>query len=418
MIERTTGSGLAVVERGLPPRDNPPNANEAPLGTVGPNAEEGFGDTHVMYPQAFPPPQAQAWAGWPVGWAVPWNSPGEWLSRLDVIFACIDLNSSVLSTMPAYLVSAGVPQPAPPWLVNPEPQVYNSWDEFARQVFWSYQAIGEVFVVATARYADGFPQRFMMINPAFVNVEMDGGRRVYSIGGEELAPGELLHIRYASWPGDAHGHGPLEAAGARILAATVLARLGTEFAMKGGVPWSVIKHPRRLTAAQSADLQAQWVVARQSSIGAPAVLSGDLELQALSVNPKDAALAELQSMNESRLAVLLGVPPFLVGLPSGGDSLTYTSVQSLFDYHWRAGLRPKASAVMSALGNWALPRGTGIELNRDEYVRPGLGERATAYKTLVEIGALSAEEVRIMERLAPSPPPAEVAANALSDGSK
>jgi hypothetical protein len=47
---------------------------------------------------------------------------------------------------------------------------------------------------------------------------------------------------------------------------------------------------------------------------------------------------ELSQWNESRIAVLLGVPPFLMGLPSGGDSMTYSNVQSLFDYHWRAGL--------------------------------------------------------------------------------
>ena len=69
------------------------------------------------------------------------------------------------------------------------------------------------------------------------------------------------------------------------------------------------------------------------------------------------ALVELSQLTQSRIAVLLGVPPFLVGLPSGGDSMTYSNVTALFDYHWRAGLRPKAQAVMSALSEWLLPRG-------------------------------------------------------------
>jgi phage portal protein BeeE len=37
------------------------------------------------------------------------------------------------------------------------------------------------------------------------------------------------------------------------------------------------------------------------------------------MNPKDMALLELLTWNDSRIAVMLGVPPFLVGLPSGGD---------------------------------------------------------------------------------------------------
>jgi hypothetical protein len=82
------------------------------------------------------------------------------------------------------------------------------------------------------------------------------------------------------------------------------------------------------------------------------------------------ALAELSALTESRIAVLLGVPPFLVGLPSGGDPMTYSNVTSIFDYHWRAGLRPQAQAVMSALSGWLVPRGTRVEVNRDAYVQP------------------------------------------------
>ena len=92
------------------------------------------------------------------------------------------------------------------------------------------------------------------------------------------------------------------------------------------------------------------------------------------------------------------MPPFLVGLPSGGDSMTYSNVSSLFDFHDRSSLHTKAAAVMSAFSNWALPRGQSAELNRDEYTRPGFLERAQAYAALAGIGAIDAEEIRAMER--------------------
>ena len=41
---------------------------------------------------------------------------------------------------------------------------------------------------------------------------------------------------------------------------------------------------------------------------------------------------------------------------------------------------------------------TSVELNRDEYSRPSLGERAQAYEKLHTIGALESEEIRAMER--------------------
>lgn len=102
---------------------------------------------------------------------------------------------------------------------------------------------------------------------------------------------------------------------------------------------------------------------------------------------------------------MLGVPPFLVGLPSGGDSMTYSNVSSLFDYHWRAGLRPKAQSVMAALSEWALPRGTIVEVNRDAYIRPEPLVRAQTAQILNGIRdesgnpVLTVQEIRDAERI-------------------
>ena len=102
---------------------------------------------------------------------------------------------------------------------------------------------------------------------------------------------------------------------------------------------------------------------------------------------------------QSRIAVALGVPPYLMALPSGGDPMTYNSANAIFDYHWRDGLRPKAQAVMGALSGWLLPRGTTIELNRDSYVADAPLARAQTAEIMVRLGALSPEEVRGAERI-------------------
>ena len=141
------------------------------------------------------------------------------------------------------------------------------------------------------------------------------------------------------------------------------------------------------------------------------MLSGGIEWQATQMNPKDMALMELADINDARIAVLLGVPPFLVGLPVGGrQPMTYSTTTQLFDYHWRAGLRPKAAAVMAALSGWLLPRGTRVELNRDEYIQPGPYERAQTAQILNAIvdaegnPALTVQEIRDAERFDNSTP--------------
>jgi HK97 family phage portal protein len=315
----------------------------------------------------------------------------------DTAWACLDLNSSVLASMPPYLVD-----PAPTlnadWINNPDPDVYTCWEEFARQLFWDYQAVGEVFVVVTARYSTGWPARFHVVPPWAVTIEVVGGLRRYEIGSAQVPPGDMLHIRYMSSTVDPHGHGPLEVGAGRLVAGQVLARYGQNVAAQGGVLSSILTHPDELTAAQSAALQQQWIDARNANLGAPAVLSGGVSWETVQLNPEQMALVDLSKWNESRVAVLLGVPPFLVGLPSGGDSMTYSNVVSLFDYHWRASLRPKASAVMGALSGWALPRGTTVELNRDAYIQPDPYTRAQTEQIYATLGVLSTDEIRAVER--------------------
>jgi hypothetical protein len=97
------------------------------------------------------------------------------------------------------------------------------------------------------------------------------------------------------------------------------------------------------------------------------------------------------------------VPPELVGLPGSG-STTYANVQNFFDGHWRMYLRPRAQMVTAAISEWALPRGTVLEVNRDAYIRPGPLERAQIDQILNAIQdpagnpAKTVDEIRQAER--------------------
>lgn len=427
MVMRDPATGRYV--RALPadpaaqfPRDHPSNDN-APLPSVGPNVPAGFGDTHVMYPADGPPPP-EPWQGWPVTWGTEWSNqnPGyatkAWLSRLDIIFTCLDKNAGPLSTMPALIQKDGRDLGLyRTWLTNPEPLAYRSWVEFMKQLVWLFQSAGEVFLVCTARYADGYPQRFIVIEPWLVDVDKTNGRVSYQINQQPVPSEDVLHLKYLSFPSDLRGHGPLEAAGARMLVAESLAQYAADLAANGGAPWAVLKATRTLTSEQAMRLQGQWVASRQRAGGAPAVLDAETDIEVLSGNPRDMMLDELARFSEARLAVLLGVPPHLVGLPSGGDSLTYNTVSAMFDQHWRSTLRVIARTITAAMDEWLLPRGTHLEINEDDYTQPGWLERAQTYEILIRIGAVTPEQVAKRERwlmppgdtpAAPQPTPVEL----------
>lgn len=411
MIERPASTGKFAPRRARAlPLDVPPPSDEGDTG-----GDSGSGSL-VMYDGSAPaPPFAQRWGGWPVEWATPnWGSMvglSEITRRVSTVFAAMDLNARILSTMPPYRTRGGKLAQPLAWMRNPQPEVYNGWSEAFKQIVLSYQS-GEAILWATDRFRDsGKVMSWMVLDPAWVRIELDGAVRSYtSMSTGDDITADVLHIRYASWPGEAHGIGPLAAAAKSLVGAAALEAYQADLASRGGIPWGVITAEGRLTAEQARDMRMQYVTARAGARGAPAVFSGGATLETLNISPKDMALLELRQFDEARLAVLLGAPPFLLGLPSGGDAMTYKNAEGIYDFHWRSSLRPMASTLMEAIGNWALmDRVEAVELNRDEYVRPSLQDRAAAYSTLHDIvevdpetgrerRAITVDEIRAAER--------------------
>ena len=89
-------------------------------------------------PAPWPPSviRPSPWSGWPAEWATPlWGNRVAELT--DTAWACVDLNARVMSIMPPYLVGAA-PSLNADWLNNPDPDLYRSWIEFAKQLLWDY----------------------------------------------------------------------------------------------------------------------------------------------------------------------------------------------------------------------------------------------------------------------------------------
>jgi hypothetical protein len=186
-----------------------------------------------------------------------------------------------------------------------------------------------------------------------------------------------------------------------MVAAATMARYVSGLVESGIAPPYYIQTDKPLTKDQAIGVLDGYLETRADRPGEPAIMSGGAKLDAPPTkSAKEMALVELAQFTDSRIAILLGVPPFLVGLPSGGDSMTYSNVSSLFDFHERASLGPKVSAVSAAISRWTLPRGTKFDLNRDAYTRPSAVDRATYYSTLAAIpDVISGKEIRTMERM-------------------
>lgn len=399
------------------PRDDTPNSNP-PVGTVGPNVPAGIGDVHALYPEgnldlAGNMPDVQAWQGWPVGWDTPnWNSFDDgFTKRLSTLWTCIDYNTRQLASFPIYGMKGVSPFQLPEWSNNPEPEIYSDWIEFAKQLFNTFQSFGESILWCTGRYADESVARFVALNPSYVNIERRNGEISYSFSGKPLDRRDVCHIKYESVPMNLRGIGPLEWCSRSIISAQSLEKMATDIATRGGIPWAVLKSERKLNARESQELKNAWLQGALSRNGAPAVISGTISLDSVTISPREMALLDLRIFDESRIAAALGVPPYLVGLPSP-PGFTYSNSVSLLDIHWRTTLRTMARSAASALSNWLLPRGKRIEFNRDEYVAPEPLVRAQTDQILFNLidekgnRAKTIDEIRLNERYEPYAPTA------------
>lgn len=411
------------------PNDNGAGPNEPPI-SVGPTSSTNAPGNFVL--------DASAWSGWPgtgtVGMSTPWGTPplepitelggpdgGAWsgfgygrqnpsgyLRRVSTVMTCVDLNTRQLASFPAYGVRDRRPVDLPSWYDTPEPSIYPDWSAFMKAAGASYYLAGETILYATARRG-GFPVRFVALDPAQVYRDPDG---VWYLGtddtGVELDSRDVCHIPYQLLPGVKYrrGIGPLAWACRHVLSAIELDAYAAAIARFG--VWAVIKHPDELTETQAGALQTQWMTARYSSLGAPAVLSGGVEFETLTMTPKDMALLDLKFFDLEMIAAAFGVPSVLVNLPQN-NGLNYSSTLMLADWHWRATLRPNAQTFSGAMSRWLLPPGEQVEFNPDRYVEPPLEERARAYSTLHAIEepdgkrAITVDEIRARERWASYP---------------
>jgi HK97 family phage portal protein len=386
------------------PNDNGPED----LNYGDPDGFEILGDPieQRALPQLYP----SGWDGLPSGWQMDWDTRVGLNQLVDIAWACVDKNSKIVSAMPVYRLRDGQVIEQKTWMTNPDPTTYTCWGEFCRQLYWDY-LLGEVFVMPTAVGFDGYPIGFRVIPPWAVDVEMRNGSREYKIGTINVT-NEILHIRYHSTTTEPRGSGPLEVAGARLTNIGLLQRYVGELAKTGGVPLYWMELERRITASEGTDIMERWKETRTQNAGHPALVSGGAKLnQARTMDAKEMGLLELSQFDESRIAILLGVPPFLVGLAGASGSLTYSNVSDLYDFHDRSHLRPDVRMLMESLSAWALPRGQSVELNRDDYTRLPLDKRAQVYKTLMELGIIDANYVQSVERFHGEP-----AAEALTGG--
>lgn len=196
----------------------------------------------------------------------------------------------------------------------------------------------------------------------------------------------ILHVRLFHPVNDHYGLSPIEAAAKAIDLHNTASDWNKALLDNSARPSGALVYQGsegRMTDEQFARLKAELESGFQGAAhaGRPLLLEGGLDWKALSLTPKDLDFIEAKHTSAREIALALGVPPMLLGIP--GDN-TYANYQEATRSFWRQTVLPLVHRTTKALTHWLGPaHGAGIE------VRPKLDD----------VEALASEREALWSRL-------------------
>ena len=134
------------------------------------------------------------------------------------------------------------------------------------------------------------------------------------------------------------------------------------------------------------------------------LLEGGLDWKSMGLSPKDMDFIEAKHVAAREIALALGVPPMLLGIP--GDN-TYSNFQEATRTFWRQTVLPLVTRSAKALSNWLAPAydegdtaGMAAFSAPQNMIYPDDGAAALEFRPDVDgIEALSMEREALWARL-------------------
>ncbi len=196
------------------------------------------------------------------------------------------------------------------------------------------------------------------------------GRRVRFAGDAETPGGvsPILHTKLFHPADDHYGMSPIEAAATAIDIHNTASGWNKALLDNSARPSGALVYGNgagRLTAEQFERLKSELETSFQGAkhAGRPLLLEGGLDWKPLSLSPKDMDFLAAKNTAAREIALAIGVPPMLLGIP--GDN-TYSNYQEATRAFWRQTVLPLVTRTAKAMSGWLGPAfGGGLELKPD-----------------------------------------------------
>jgi HK97 family phage portal protein len=208
----------------------------------------------------------------------------------------------------------------------------------------------------------------------------------------------ILHMALFNPSNDYYGMSPIEAASSAIdlhnaASAWNKALLDNAARPSGALVYAAANG--HLNDEQFSRLRAELETNYQGSrnAGRPMLLEGGLDWRAMSLTPQEMDFMEAKHAAAREIALAVGVPPMLLGIP--GDN-TYANYQEASRVFWRQTVVPLVTRTLKAFSGWLGPRfGEGLELRPAlDKVEALASERAALWERVASADFLTVDEKR------------------------
>lgn len=245
------------------------------------------------------------------------------------------------------------------------------------------------------------PRQLPLIHPDYVKVRLVDGVPEYRIEDDDqkYSMDEILHIRGVTMPGDIAGVGVIEAHRRNLGEALTIAEYGEGNFRESAVPPVLIRVDRpEISNEQATDVQARWMMAHAGNSRRPAVLSSAMSVEKMGFSAEDTEYLKSRQNSALEICWSFGIDPRLLSLSAGGSTLTYANIESAYTDLQRMSIQPWATRLEEGLSS-ILPRNQEARFDFAPLMRPTLEARYTAYRTALEAGFLTIDEVRRKENM-------------------
>lgn len=220
----------------------------------------------------------------------------------------------------------------------------------------------------------------------------------YHYIGKTYGADDIAHLKFLNMPGQLRGLGPISAARAEIVSAQQARDYKAKFYNDSSNIKGYLKTEQTVPPEALRKLKDDWN--KQGESSTVRAISAGLTYIPLDLKPADLQFLETQKFDTTQIARLLGIPASIMLAAVDGSNLTYSNIEQSWiefaDYTLSA-----YTGEIEELFNRLLPRGRTARFDWDSSRRADMSERLNAYKTAIDAGIYTVNEVRAKEGLQP-----------------